>query len=190
MPQLLRGRRFEPHCPPVVLLTVTIDISKDNCGFAPFCNDSDQRCANLHRASQGAPCSALKLGSILQHHWCRLEAITAVNQRKSTIHFLRESDYLNYFDCFATNRPTLILFIILFSQSSSEAQAIPLLIPILFLPREATTGERQFSPLKLIKESFLEKTTCCHSCCLSIFSSVRAKIQEAWSNSARWAVCW
>ena len=84
MPQLLRGRRFEPHCPPVVLLTVTIDISKDNCGFAPFCNDSDQRCANLHRASQGAPCSALKLGSILQHHWCRLEAITAVRFAQST----------------------------------------------------------------------------------------------------------
>ena len=81
MPQLLRGRRFESHCHPVLQLMVTIDISRNNSGFAPssFCNrdDSDQRCqcTNLHKASQGALCSALKLGVLQQ---CLLEPRPAI----------------------------------------------------------------------------------------------------------------
>ena len=76
-PQLLRGR-FEPHCHRVLLPTVTIDISKNNCCFDSFWNDSDQRCANLHRASQGAPCSALKLGVLPQYHPEPMPAIAAL----------------------------------------------------------------------------------------------------------------
>ena len=78
MPQLLRGRRFEPHCHPMLYLTVTVDISQYIRGFAPFCNDSDQRCANLHRASQRASWSTLKVWSIHQHHCCMLQTIADV----------------------------------------------------------------------------------------------------------------
>ena len=42
----------------------------------------------------------------------------------------------------------------------SESQAVSLLDPILFLPREATPGETYFTPLKFIKVTFLEKNTC------------------------------
>ena len=78
MPQLLRGRQFKPHCQTILDLMVTVDVSQDICGFAPFCNDSDQRCANLHRASQRASWSTLKVWSIYQHHSCMLQTIAAV----------------------------------------------------------------------------------------------------------------
>ena len=72
------GRWFEQHCLPVLLLTVTIDISTNKCCFAPFCNDSDPRCANLHSASQGAPSSPLKLGVLPQYHPEPMPAISAL----------------------------------------------------------------------------------------------------------------
>ena len=63
-----RDRGIEPRCRPVLSLMVTIDISKYICCFAPFCNAPAQKCASLHRAPQGAPCSALKLGVLPQYH--------------------------------------------------------------------------------------------------------------------------
>ena len=67
--------------------------------------------------------------------------------------FLRDSDYLSYFYCLTTNRPTLMLLIFLLSESEEVSQ----LNPILFLPRVSTRGETHFSPLMLIKDSFLGK---------------------------------
>ena len=61
MPQLLWGLQFETHCHPVLLLTIPIDISKNNCSFAPL-QRFRAKMRELHRASQGAPCSVLKLG--------------------------------------------------------------------------------------------------------------------------------
>ena len=60
-----------------------IDISNTLGDFAPFCNVSDQTCANLHRASQGAPCSALKLGVLLQYGPEPIAAIAALRFAQS-----------------------------------------------------------------------------------------------------------
>ena len=45
----------------------------------PFCTPG-----HLHKASQGVFCNDLTHWSVLQHHWCRLEAITAVRFSQST----------------------------------------------------------------------------------------------------------
>ena len=54
-----------------------------------------------------------------------------------------------------------MLLIFLLSKSSS-VNLNSLLIPILFLPREATPGETHFSTPKFIKENFLGKNACLH----------------------------
>ena len=82
-----------------------------------------------------------------------------LNQRKSTTkHFLegaRLSQLVRLFghkqtNYYASDHPNQ-------SIKLSEAQAVSLLIPILFFPNEAfrRSLERRFSPLKIIKESFL-----------------------------------
>ena len=60
-----------------------IDISHTYGHFAPFCNDSDQTCANLLRASQSAPCAALKLGVLLQYRPEPMPAVTALRFTQS-----------------------------------------------------------------------------------------------------------
>ena len=77
-------RGFAPRCRPVLALTDTTGISTIRSGFAPFCNASDQRCANLYRASQGAHCSALKLGVLQRYPPEPMPAITAVRSAQST----------------------------------------------------------------------------------------------------------
>ena len=57
---------------------------KAQSGVAPFCNASDQRFANLYRASQGAPCSTLKLGVLQQYLLEPMPGITAVWSAQST----------------------------------------------------------------------------------------------------------
>ena len=120
----------------------------------------------VHTASQGATWSDLTPWSVLQHHWCRLAAITAVRSAQSTKinpkHFLRDSDYLNYFNCLSTNRPTLVLFIVLTSQSSTAnlKWSLYLFLFCSFLGRRPL--ETHFYPLMFIKESFLGKDMCLH----------------------------
>ena len=60
-----------------------IEISKNKGRFARFCNVSDPRCANLHRASQEAPCSALKLGVLPQDQPEPMPAIAALSFAQS-----------------------------------------------------------------------------------------------------------
>ena len=109
MPQLQRGRWFQPHCPPALLLTVTIDISTNKCSFAPFCNDSDPRCANLHSASKGAPSSPLKLGVLPQYHPEPMPAIDSLDQGNSTSkRFRRAFDHLQFLDFPASNQEIFV----------------------------------------------------------------------------------
>ena len=90
-------------------------------------NSEGPLCAHLCTQLHWEPSSGLTPWSVFQHYWCRLEVIIlsdSLNQRKLTSkHFfspkLRESDYLNYFDRLVTKRPTLMLSIILISQSNS-----------------------------------------------------------------------
>ena len=66
---------------------VNIEISKIGGCFALFCTISDPRCANLRRASQGAPCNALKLGiySRISLNLCQQSPPSdSLNQGKST----------------------------------------------------------------------------------------------------------
>ena len=74
--------------------------------------------------------------------------------------FWRVSDYLNYFQCLAINRPTLIWLIILISQSSSAnlKRSLCLFLVRSFLGRQPL--ETHFSPLMFIKESILCKNMC------------------------------
>ena len=46
--------------------------------FAPFCTVSHRLCANLHRASLGAPFNLLKTWSVHQHHCGLLQAVAAL----------------------------------------------------------------------------------------------------------------
>ena len=55
----------------------------------------------------------MQIGS---NHCCQ---ILSINENWPKIYFLRESEYLNCFDCLATYGPTLIWLIVLISQSSS-----------------------------------------------------------------------
>ena len=72
----------------------------------PFCA---HLCSEGDRASQGVFYSDLIPWSVLQHYWCRFEATSAVrfsqSTKSTTKYFLRESDYLNYFDSLATYGP-------------------------------------------------------------------------------------
>ena len=80
----------------------------------------------VHTTSMWAFCNDLTTWSVLQHNWCKLEAITAFRFAQSMKTDLkcfleggRLSQIIKYFDSLAENRPTLMLLIILTSQSSS-----------------------------------------------------------------------
>ena len=110
--------------------------------FAPF----------VHTASLGAFCSDLTTWSVLQHHRCRLEAISANNccqvrsiNEKRPQNISWGSQIVSIISIvFATNRPvakqTNYHAIDRPNQSIklSESQAVTLLNPSLFLPRAAT----------------------------------------------------
>ena len=101
--------------------------AKETFHFSWNCDSSvAQQCRRaffhpfVHRASEGTFCSDLTHWSVPRHPWCRLEAITAVRFSQSTkINLNRESEHLNYLDCLATYRPTLIWLNLLISSSSS-----------------------------------------------------------------------
>ena len=160
--------------------TISISPIMIHSGFAPFCNDSDQRCANLYRASQGARCSAVKLG-VLQLYLCQQSLLSdLLNQRKSTPkHFLEGVRLSQLFQLFC-HKQTNCYLIVHPNQSIklSELQVISLCIPVLFLPRVETPGETHFSPPMFMKESFLNKNVCLratnkrrsdHGSCTSVF---------------------
>ena len=95
-----------------LLVLAHIEISKNENRFARFCNVSDPRCANLHTALQGAPCSALKLGVLSQNQPEPMPAIAtsdSLNQGKSTSKlFWRESEHLEVLDCLASNQEIFV----------------------------------------------------------------------------------
>ena len=103
--------------------------------------------------------SPTSLGQVRSNHCCQISSI--IKNRPQNI-LGGESDYFNYFDWLATNRPTLMLLIILISWSSSAnlKQSLCLFLFCSFLGKRPL--ERHFSPLKLFKESFLGKNMCLH----------------------------
>ena len=113
----------------------------------------------VHTASQGA-------FPVLQHHWCRLEAIAAVRFAQSTETNLKtflEGVRLSYlFPLFATNRPTFMLLIVIISQTNSAnlKQSLCLFLFCSFLGRRPLVTH--CSSLKVIKERFLNKNICLH----------------------------
>ena len=80
-----------------------INISHFNRNFALFCTVSHRLCANLHRASLGAPFNHLKTWSVNQHHCCMLQAIAALKfAQEVTINAKRFASVVEYQDQLAS----------------------------------------------------------------------------------------
>ena len=114
MTQLLRGRRFkfDPHCHPVLLLTVTTDISKNNCGFDPFCaiQTKDARiCAELHRELPAALWSLEFYRSIILNLCQQSLPSDSLDQGNSTSkRFWRAIYHLKFLDSPASNQEIFV----------------------------------------------------------------------------------
>ena len=135
---------------------------------------------NLHRASQGAPCSALKLGSVPIYHPHPIRAISALwfawsreIDRTKCREGVRSSRLFRSPD----HKPTSFYQIVRHYQPIKlrEAKAVSQLVPSLLLAMEPTPGKTHFFDANFIKYRILSKIMC-HSLTKGRSSSRRSSL--------------